>query len=660
MDIHKWLEDTILPQQPASDSPPHKHGSTSHFPVHDARAEPKQRHRRRREKSTSDSSLLRVRTTRNQSPPPIKANAEAVDRGRDRSARDVRQSSSSESSYTYARKPRHKTNPERYEAFKAAKASGKQPGRHGKRESGKTKRASKRKKKEKSGGAVIPHFEAKNVAKNRLTLKPRRELGLFNRGRVSSPVKGRVPDLVFSEMKFLQKQRDQPEVNSKPGPTKKKRKVHQAQAREEEISAYFTSVRPALADSSLNVQAREAIRRPKSPDSWVEKASRPSLVKSATSVVGGQQPSLAYARSRPGHGSNSPISWSDSVRAHSVVPAQVPVASLSNRQLSTTQTGTEGADSAQHGNQLHSRRLPDSSRNQLYGSSRHSGVSSRVPETERFPRSSSYPHSPSSPWPFRENSLPHRHQKSKTTGVHSPLPTVEGQIQPPLGKTCGGDGDRRHHYPSAPAFKMTDRRGCVPDGGDQETSGDANSNEPSSTLGKLLHECNAAFDAQRRQSDVSELHEVDADPTRGRAALHHDEAYSRSEETHDNGFRLPAVGFSMADTCQPLTTEYAGRGIYEEQERRERDAHRSEPCADRLQAQFISNFDREDVWQPDQEAVEVEETEEMEHAEDEAVLDDEAGLGVGAAWNEGIGAMSTIWQPVEDTRRPFWRPNRLY
>ena len=66
-----------------------------------------------------------------------------------------------------------------------------------------------------------------------------------------------MPDLVFSEMKFLQKHKDQPDVLPQSGLPKKKHKKNQAHAREERISAFFTAVQPTLVEKDVNIQAKE-------------------------------------------------------------------------------------------------------------------------------------------------------------------------------------------------------------------------------------------------------------------------------------------------------------------------------------------------------------------------------------------------------------------
>lgn len=101
----------------------------------------------------------------------------------------------------YSRKARHKTRPDKHEYKGEEKAK-----RHQiKMSKGCSKHRSSRKK---SGVLLNQEFQAPNVDTERLTLNMHVP-GLFNNGKSSAPVMHRdVPDLTFSEMKFLQKKRD--------------------------------------------------------------------------------------------------------------------------------------------------------------------------------------------------------------------------------------------------------------------------------------------------------------------------------------------------------------------------------------------------------------------------------------------------------------------
>ncbi|KAI4948730.1 hypothetical protein J4E86_008079 [Alternaria arbusti] len=229
MDIRKWLDETVQPEAPREPNNLHQ------------TAEPAKRKRRRR----SDSSLLDPR------PPASSPHKPAED-----SADEALQATCSDSSSSsrYARKPRRKTRPERYEPQYA-------PGPHAHRDrkdkSKKSRRKPRRKKGEKAPG-VMQTFQATNISGDRLTL------GLFNKGRTSTAIKGRgLPDLVFSEMKFLQQHKDEPEPVPRTEASKKKRKKDNEQMKEGEISAFFTSARPALVDKDTNTLPQHPVPKAK-------------------------------------------------------------------------------------------------------------------------------------------------------------------------------------------------------------------------------------------------------------------------------------------------------------------------------------------------------------------------------------------------------------
>ncbi|KAI4917660.1 uncharacterized protein J4E92_009054 [Alternaria infectoria] len=235
MDIRKWLDETVQPEAPREPNNLHQ------------TAEPAKRKRRRR----SDSSLL--------DPRPL---ASSPHKPAEDSADEALQATCSDSSRSsrYARKPRRKTRPERYEPQYA-------PGPHAhhdrKDKSKKSRRKPRRKKGEKAPG-VMQTFQATNISGDRLTLKPREQLGLFNKGRTSTAIKGRgLPDLVFSEMKFLQQHKDEPEPVPRTDASKKKRKKDNEQMKEGEISAFFTSAQPALADKDTNTLPQHPVPKAK-------------------------------------------------------------------------------------------------------------------------------------------------------------------------------------------------------------------------------------------------------------------------------------------------------------------------------------------------------------------------------------------------------------
>jgi hypothetical protein len=174
MDIRRWLDETVLPEQPPSPNLPEQLG-LARF-LHPKQPERASRGERRRKRSTSDSSLLDTRTTCKEVPLATGAadvEEDAEDSGCSNASSPADPSlESSASSQCYVRRPRRKTRPERYEpALKDARERGMQVYRRGKGESTKKRRQSKRKKTDKPGVGLVQSFHAKNVPKDRLTVR---------------------------------------------------------------------------------------------------------------------------------------------------------------------------------------------------------------------------------------------------------------------------------------------------------------------------------------------------------------------------------------------------------------------------------------------------------------------------------------------------------
>ncbi|KAI9927741.1 hypothetical protein MW887_002593 [Aspergillus wentii] len=103
-------------------------------------------------------------------------------------------SSVSQERHGYERRPRHKTRHDRYEY--------KDPVYRAKVSKKENQKASQRARKH----TINDIFHASNVTQDRLTLHSHMNLGIFQKGKTSSPVNSReLPDLAFSEMNFLSK-----------------------------------------------------------------------------------------------------------------------------------------------------------------------------------------------------------------------------------------------------------------------------------------------------------------------------------------------------------------------------------------------------------------------------------------------------------------------
>ncbi|KAF2468098.1 uncharacterized protein BDR25DRAFT_344409 [Lindgomyces ingoldianus] len=573
MDIRTWLADIELPERPPTLSeqlglPPF---------LHPKGESPKEV--RRRKRSTSDSSLLDTRPGR-QIPPSIRHGADIDDSAEDSACSHATSAlgdsaGNSKSSHPYARRPRRKTRLERYEpTSKDVKGRGKQVYQTRSGESRKTRRKSRRKKAD-QGVGLVQSFHAKNVPRDRLTLKPREKLGIFNKGRASSPVKGRgLPDLVFSEMKFLQKNKGQPEAVPQAGLPMKKRKKDHAQAKQEEISAYFTSLRPVLAEKDANIQAKGGSCRQSLVRDLDHEHKRSSLIDNAVPTVElpDKEAYLRVGGRVARHESGSYVSWSESVRPSS--PTIFP------RAGSTIDVGKLAAILDRRDGErmyitdpLHSR--PDASsiaRHITDGSGGCFEISSLAPANHQASRSHSLPQRTSSP---RASNTVDRARRSNRKGdetIASPASTQAAipQAAKPSGIIAGCPNvknsiglENTAHSPKKTELVHDNHADELAVG---HTEMAVNTIEPpsSSSLGRILQECNSAFDEGRRRVVASY----------GYNSLHVEPRLDSEKETaspqlHRVSQRTPAVRFTGVEIGQPHRPNFSRPSIYEEQAERQ-------------------------------------------------------------------------------------------
>ncbi|KAF3001875.1 hypothetical protein E8E13_005493 [Curvularia kusanoi] len=225
-------------------------------------------------------------------------------------------SSKGSKSQRYIRKSRRKTRPEKYTAESQS------PEEHArirrsvrKQEPKKSKRKSKQRKDEKTQSGVGREFQAENVTRNRLTLKPVEKMGLFNKGKSSIPIKGEgLPDLVFSDMNFL---RDGSNRRNPPHATdaRVKRRKERLRTKDEEISAFFTGARPVVAEEDRELQSEGqhfATAGPRQRKTFTP-STRPEAAV-LTARAENRRSQLGSDTGQPHHTSASYFTWSESLR----------------------------------------------------------------------------------------------------------------------------------------------------------------------------------------------------------------------------------------------------------------------------------------------------------------------------------------------------------
>ncbi|KAL7778948.1 hypothetical protein CFE70_008451 [Pyrenophora teres f. teres 0-1] len=124
-------------------------------------------------------------------------------------------------------------------------------------------------------------------------------------------------------MKFLQKEKVQPEANREPEVAKKKRKKDHAQTKEGEISAFFNATRPELTESDENTRPEHAAILDDKRRAYNQ---HPPINTTIPTVELTDKASyLGFESRRPRHGSTSYVSWSESIHAPSTTPARLPI-----------------------------------------------------------------------------------------------------------------------------------------------------------------------------------------------------------------------------------------------------------------------------------------------------------------------------------------------
>ncbi|KAE9978425.1 hypothetical protein BLS_000642 [Venturia inaequalis] len=340
MDINRWLAETAVAVGPAKGSHQpgnpggREHGKTA--PVVDLESSKCRKRRAKRHQVISeDSSIIAPEDVPTEAPVrriPQHVHQDSV--GKPPSERADHSSHLEDEDETdanpYQRKKRRKTKADRYDLKPQEQETHEHGGKQQQKPARKSKKA-KPSKKDKSAPEVVRNFRAANVPRERLTLLPRANVGIFKKGKASSPFRGRgLPDLAFSEMNFLSKRRSAAEEVADTEETHKRRKKDRKRANEEEISSYFAPKRPPMAERSLNEPAiqnttvRDEIQY---IDDIQRQSSTVPAIRPTTETLAA--PELDDRRSCQQSTSNTYFTWSDSLR-HSSGPAIVRPASTTD------------------------------------------------------------------------------------------------------------------------------------------------------------------------------------------------------------------------------------------------------------------------------------------------------------------------------------------
>ncbi|KAH8732791.1 hypothetical protein GQ44DRAFT_5113 [Phaeosphaeriaceae sp. PMI808] len=647
MDIQRWLDETASP----GDICPASASWSNPFDNMD-KPKPVVRGTRAAKRTESDSSLLVPQSRSRRAPPRqpkffkdkhpnVSVSSKASRSSRGHSTR------SESSSQRYARKPRRKTRPERYEP-KLTRERGKHVHQSRTDESKKMGRKSKRKKVDKSGNGVTQSFQTKNVSRDRLTLKPREQLGIFNKGKTSTMVRGRgLPDLVFSEMKFLQKEKDKPEPVPEPDIAQKKRKRDHKDSKEGEISAFFTSVRPVLAEQDNNAQINHiranVDRNAEAGCREQQRSPKPSGVV-PTIELPGEGSYSGFGSKKPRHESTDYVSWSDSVQSPRKISQHtehVPIAEKKKYKSLKQHGGISKSGSEIAGPKYPV--LPSVSRHRASESMELFKVSPEGPSHQRICRSHSYP---------QQSSSPQKVNPAISFDSPSPIPAV---VPARVSVERQSYRDETNSLPT-----KSDKNASTHtknNSGGQRNVPVAGTNDAcvklhlSSDLGEIIQQCNRIFDGRHLAIIPPRRH-----PTFPNVTQNNSEA---SRHTHLDmnciSRRVPTVHFADIDKSSPTIPNFLGHSIYEEQAQRQRwpvlirfDGDRALENINLVQQEYEAHPQSILPTAPGRDG----------YFEEPVAFDE---------WDDDAGEQDTFEGSVHDMRSEkgivaarFWRPNRLY
>lgn len=466
-----------------------------------------------------------------------------------------------------------------------------------------------------------------------------------------------VPDLVFSEMKFLQKEKAQPELSPQSDVAKKKRKKDHAQTKEGEISAFFTSTRPELTGRDKkalpeHASVRENKRRVRDQHSVIDMAVPTAELADKASFLG-------FESRGPRHGSTSYVSWSESNHAPSATLACLPI---------EVDTSHGRRDS-----ELHARYKPETNKNDdpfkrpASPSTKKQGndhiakrfrVSLLVPSHNRTSRSHSFPQRSSSP--RRPNLVDRFVRLQRTDTVCSPS-SVPPSMPPHASVDVRQTQPARSQRDARPEVTANcdEHQPAESQGyshvGDYENA-DAEL-QTSSDLGRVLQQCNETFHEQRQAATPPRRHTQQIKtsyPTHLARPQHMGGSHSASR-------RVPTVHFVDPPYQRPVLPNFTGPSIYEQQAQCQQQppphTHMEENMCQSscpIEHSYWDGMDR------------THEEQDWEGLFEEPILYGlEGSLGTfggeeGFTATIGTGHALDLRPENDVVTRGFWRPNKLY
>jgi hypothetical protein len=466
-------------------------------------------------------------------------------------------------------------------------------------------------------------------------------------------------------MKFLQSHKGRPDAELKTNLPKKKRKKDPTHAKEEAISAYFTAVRPALEEKEVNKQVKEVSQK-QLQDTDRRETEPPSGVDNAvpTVEVADQASYLGFGSRGPRHESGSYISWSESIRALSATPARPRVSSIIRTNQCDHLHDVQDGKITGSGEPVLSRPVPPTVVPCMpEGSGDRFQVSSLLPANDSISRSHSLPQHTSTPQ-RAETRNRNQGNRRQTIGSSASPPSTSLFIRGPTDSQSDIHRAFNGAPPSIPtgfdpAKEVQDPASVAdaaanPEGG--PLAGDGADARTSSTLGRILENCNAAFHMQRQaaaplRTRVSEV-ESSRLPSRGH------------RETYPTIQRIPTVRFADVDEIYPSRTPVAtAANIYAQQQNRQPFiGHDFEDYSPQQAYLNVHDLNGEE------EGYDTHEWEQVEHGSENGNNDsyweeefaETVGFDYGRRQTNKDDIVNLAHSNDAVVRPGFWRPNKLY
>ena len=164
-------------------------------------------------------------------------------------------------------------------------------------------------------------------------------------------------------MRFLRGRKDAPEEQANPDSQRKRRRKDLTRANQEEVSAYFTTTRPVLAEKESNIQSKVSSSRQAQTlisERKIKQQKSASIDSAIPTIELPEKPYLGFGSRGTRHESTPCLSWSSSIRNSSETP-------VSRRALTTIEVGQlETVQARQHGTDININRplsaVPDTRR----------------------------------------------------------------------------------------------------------------------------------------------------------------------------------------------------------------------------------------------------------------------------------------------------------